>query len=226
MADAISETEPETAIPEYNSEFPLLGTPLERRDKRNRSSSGTPSPGAERPPQPIFKEIPYNQVETADNLSLIRSTINNSPPGSVERVANRKLVSKSTFIQTEAAMNRNEINERPQSKPYRCYQDKSFPKAENETCASTTFTIQRLNEGLTNCDPKPERLYIPTYRQLLINCRRKDANLLTIRDYINGNLNQELATAIDNKMTIEVVSEEVTGKIQKITRQEAEKSSG
>ena len=115
MADAISEpdtkeTEPETAIPEYNSEFPLLGTPLERRDKRNRSTSSTPSPGAEKPPQPIFKEIPYNQVETADNLSLIRSTINNSPPGSLERVANRKLVSKSKFIQTEAAMNRNEIN--------------------------------------------------------------------------------------------------------------------
>ena len=76
---------------------------------------------------------------------------------------------------------------------------------------------------MDKCSPKAERIYTPTYKQLLVNCLRRDANLLTIRDYINGTLNQELTTAIDNEMTIEVVSEEVTGKIQQITRQEAEK---
>ena len=83
-------------------------------------------------------------------------------------------------------MNRNKINER--SKPYRCYQDKSFPKAENEDCASATFTIRKLNEGTGACEAKPERMYTPTYTQLLINCLRKEENLLTIRDFINGTL--------------------------------------
>ena len=83
--------------------------------------------------------------------------------------------------------------------------------------------MAKLNEGTDKCVPKAERIYNPTFKQLLINCLRKDANLLTIRDHINGTLNRELAAAIDNDLIVTQVVDAVAGKIQQITRQEAEK---
>ena len=62
MADAIIEPDIDEPKPESvdlvnNSEFPELLTPLEQRRKRKeRSTSSTPSPEADKPPQPIFKE--------------------------------------------------------------------------------------------------------------------------------------------------------------------------
>jgi hypothetical protein len=99
-------------------------------------------------------------------------------------------------------MSRNEINDRPTGKPFRAYQDKSFPKAENEACASVTFTIQKLNDGLAEAKPKKERIYTPTYTQLLINCLRREENLIIIRDFINGTLTKDLTDAIDNEMSV------------------------
>jgi hypothetical protein len=55
---------------------------------------------------------------------------------------------------------------------------------------------------------------------MLINCLRKDENLLTIRDFINSTLNKELVDAIDNEMSVTQVSDEVAKKVQMITRQE------
>ena len=99
-------------------------------------------------------------------------------------------------------MSRNEINKRPTS--YRCYQDKTYPKAEND---NITYTISKLKEASGNCAPKPEMIYTLTYKQLLVNCLRRDGNLLTIRDFINGTLNTKLVSAIDNEMTIDIVSD-------------------
>ena len=189
-------------------------------NRKDRSITNTSSPGADKLPQPTFKEFPYNQPETADKVSKFRSIFNNRPPGSVERVARQKLVSSSTFFAANSAMSRNETSDRPTSKPYRCYQDKSYPKAENEDCASATYTISKLNKGTDKCSPTAERIYTPTYKQLLVNCLMRDANLLTIRDFINGTLNKELAAAIDNEMTVELVSDEVAQKVHMIARQE------
>ena len=46
-----------------NSEFPELLSPLEERRKRkNRSTTNTPSQVADKPPQPTFKEFQYNKT--------------------------------------------------------------------------------------------------------------------------------------------------------------------
>ena len=97
-----------------NSEFPELLSPLEERRKRkNRSTTNTHSPGANKPPQPTFKEFSYNQPETADKVSKFRTIFNNSLPGSVERVARQKLLSSSTFFATDSAMSRTNPIQKP-----------------------------------------------------------------------------------------------------------------
>ena len=132
-------------------------------------------------------------------------------------------VTTSTFTQPKTAMSRNEINDRPSGKPFSAYQDKSFPKAENEKCASVTFTIQKLNEGLADAEAKEERIYTPTYTQLLINCLRREENLIIIRDFINGKLTKDLTDAIDNETPVTKVCDDVAGRIRTVVRQEGEK---
>ena len=112
------------------SEFSELLTPLEQRRKRkDRSITNTPSPGANKPPQPKFKELSNSQPVTAEKAPKLRAVFNNSPTGSVERVACQKLVTSNAFLVTDSTMNRNEINKRTTSKPYRCYQDKKLSQS-------------------------------------------------------------------------------------------------
>ena len=78
MADNTIEPEVDEQKPEpidlaNKSDFPELLSPFEQsRDRKDRSITNTPSPGADKPPQPTFKEFPYNQPETADKVSKFR----------------------------------------------------------------------------------------------------------------------------------------------------------
>ena len=53
------------------------------------------------------------------------------------------------------------------------------------------------------------KLYTPTYTQLLINCLRKENNLIIIRDFINGTLTKDLTDAIDNEVPVTIVCDAV-----------------
>ena len=70
-------------------------------------------------------------------------------------------------------------------------------------------------KGSEKCAPKAERIYTPTYKQPLVNCLRKDENLLIMRDFVNATLNQGLVSAIENEMAIETVSEGIALEIKK-----------
>ena len=61
----------------------------------------------------------YSQPDTADKSAKFRAEFNSSPPGSVERISGQRLVTSNAFLVTDSVMSRNEINERPTSKPYR-----------------------------------------------------------------------------------------------------------
>ena len=100
------------------------------RKRKIRSSTGSPSPHGEKPPQPRFNS---NPIQLKGDLGV---------PPSVEKLALQGQVSNSPFLNiVPATMSTDGLGMPPKgTKPYRDYLDKNYEKEKVPNCAAAAFT--------------------------------------------------------------------------------------
>ena len=176
-------------IPEGENQFSDPESEATRK-RKIRSSTGSPSPKGENPPQP---QRVYNR-----NLSKISDF---GVPPSVEKLALQGQVSNSPFLNKVPITMDGNLEMPPKSiKPYRDYLDRDYIKEESPTCAAVTYTMDKLT--MEDTSVKFEG-FTETFNMTLRRHLREESQIILLRNVVNDTFTTEMRTAHANSEIFE-----------------------